>query len=387
MNIIKNRKNVSSTFKFGIKNTLLGYNNLIKSDDFHIDLALKWLKKSYNAVDGNGFAAGYSLNENKWREAYPETTGYILETIIKYDINNRNISKFNVEKIKNWLLSIQNDDGSFPGGVGTIGNPSVFNTGQILIGLIEYYKLNKKDQNVLDSIVNACDWLISVQEKDGSWIKYSYNSIPHAYYTRVAYPLIETGKIIDKLDYIDAGKSQIYWTLSMQNKNGFFDYMGFTKENNQKPFTHTISYTLRGLLESFLLIEEQEILDKTKKTLDKLLRVYEIGKKLNGQYNSKWKAGGNYLCLTGNVQLAYIFIKYYKISKDIRFLNAAYKMIDDVKSKQILNHRIKNIEGGIPGSYPIFGNYMKFYFPNWAIKFFIDSLFEKKNSIDNLKKR
>ena len=71
-----------------------------------------------------------------------------------------------------WLLSIQKDDGSFPGSYGDFKNQRsiVFNNGQILLGLVDYY-LDQKDEILFKKIVKCADWLIGIQEPDGSWKK------------------------------------------------------------------------------------------------------------------------------------------------------------------------------------------------------------------------
>jgi hypothetical protein len=59
-------------------------------------------------------------------------------------------------------------------------------------------------------------------------------------------------------------------------------------------------------------------------------------------------------------------------------VNAAFKAIDEVKRAQTLAHTNGGIRGGIPGSWPIGGEYVQFALPNWAAKFFIDALCAKR---------
>ncbi len=48
--------------------------------------------------------------------------------------------------------------------------------------------------------------------------------------------------------------------------------------------------------------------------------------------------------------------------------------MNQVKSKQDLTNSNPGIKGAIAGSFPLWGNYMTFVYPNWASKFFIDAL-------------
>jgi len=56
--------------------------------------------------------------------------------------------------------------GAFPGGLhGSEARPSVFNTGQILQGLVRAHMETKRPE-ILQAVVAAGDWLIGVQQPD-----------------------------------------------------------------------------------------------------------------------------------------------------------------------------------------------------------------------------
>ena len=75
--------------------------------------------------------------------------------------------------------------------------------------------------------------------------------------------------------------------------------------------------------------------------------------------------------------MAIIFLRLYQIAQDARLLNDALRLIDYVKATQIVDCTNPGIRGAIPGSYPIWGGYTRFAYPNWATKFFIDALLLK----------
>jgi hypothetical protein len=66
------------------------------------------------------------------------------------------------------------------------------------------------------------------------------------------------------------------------------------------------------------------------------------------------------------------------MSEDIVYLDAARKAVAFVASTQDLRTSNPNIRGAIGGSYPIYGRYARLQYPNWAAKFFIDSLLALK---------
>ena len=93
-----------------------------------------------------------------------------------------------------------------------------------------------------------------------------------------------------------------------------------------------------------------------------------------GDFDQNWKRSTDYSCLTGNAQIAGVWLKHYQTTGDVRFLNAALKLTDDVKRSQNIASMHRGICGGVQGSYPVTGKYTPFIFPNWAAKFLVDTL-------------
>jgi folate-dependent phosphoribosylglycinamide formyltransferase PurN len=72
-------------------------------------------------------------------------------------------------------------------------------------------------------------------------------------------------------------------------------------------------------------------------------------------------------------------LRLYQLGGDRRLVNAALKAIDLVKSAQLLHSADPNLRGGVPGSDPVWGDYIHMALPNWAVKFFVDALLEKRS--------
>ena len=117
----------------------------------HLESAIAWLCRAQDARDGQrdagGVAAGWSF-EDGWLPSYPETTGYIIETFVAAaDLLNRPELKARALRMVDWELSLQNNDGSFPGHFGEAGSrPVIFNTGQIIHGMLAGYHELGRDE-------------------------------------------------------------------------------------------------------------------------------------------------------------------------------------------------------------------------------------------------
>jgi hypothetical protein len=86
---------------------------------------------------------------------------------------------------------------------------------------------------------------------------------------------------------------------------------------------------------------------------------------------------GKFICLTGNIQMAIIWMRLYEEIGHSRYLSAAFRMLDHMKALQDINTKKEGIVGGVKGSFPIYGSYAMLKYPNWAAKFFADALMLK----------
>jgi len=111
------------------------------------------------------------------------------------------------------------------------------------------------------------------------------------------------------------------------------------------------------------------------------MRRLELSRGLAGMLDYRWRPLSYYVCLTGNVQLALIWLHMYDEHGDPRLLNASLKAIDIVKAAQAMDREEGGIKGGIPGSHPIWGDYIEHGYPNWAAKYFIDAMLAKQKAL------
>ena len=73
-------------------------------------IAVEWLLRSQYYMIDYGFGS-YRLGK-KWTTSYPETTGYIIETLIKYShLKKENEIRNCCLRAADWLLSIQKPSG------------------------------------------------------------------------------------------------------------------------------------------------------------------------------------------------------------------------------------------------------------------------------------
>ncbi len=381
----------------------------IFDNSVHCHAAVEWLFNAQDATQVGGVSAEYSFSWG-WRWPYPETNGYIIPTLFDF-ANHYNDSPLASEcrdravNIADWLLRIQLPTGAyvsgfFPAMKGSLANkasspqkPSAFETGQILMGLSRTYE-ETGEKRYLEAALKAGNWLASNQQPDGSWTV-SLRGVPHSYDSYIAWPLAKLWQLSGDRAHQQAARKCLDWCLSQQQENGYFDKCSHTRD--ELPWTHAIGYTMEGLLETGIILEENKYAEAVLKPAEALLKVYSIkGFKsfyeqqkgvLPARLDHNWKSKDKFSCLTGNAQVSLVWSKLYLLTKNIRYLNGALKLNDDLKALQNLNSGNKGIRGGIKGSHPIYGLYASFRFPNWAAKFFIDALIVEEKAMESLRKK
>lgn len=336
-----------------------------KSKEDYLENAIKWLCQAQDVNDDGGVSSQFSL-KNGWFASFPETTGYIIPTFFDYSVySGEKIYHERAIKMADWEVSIQLDDGSFQGGtIDMKPEPIVFNTGQVIFGLIDTYRFTKK-KKYLNAAVKAGEWLVKNQEKNGSWEKFTYKKIVHVYNIRTAWALMKLYEFTKNDAYLKCVEKNVEWVLKNQNKNGFF--------MNNPNVTHYIAYTIRGLLEIGLSLDNKKIIDSSFKPAQKIMKRFMVDRFIYGTYDNNWRSQDNYTCLTGDAQLSIIWQKIYQYNNDKRFFDQALIINDFLKTCQYSGGNI-NMKGAIPGSYPIWGKYFSFSYPNWATKFLADAL-------------
>jgi hypothetical protein len=356
-----------------------------KTDNsIHIKEAMRWLCHAQDVAQDGGVAGWYSFVKG-WSPSYPETTGYIIPTFFDYfHREGTGDCKDRAFRMADWLLSVQLHNGAFQcHHVGIKAEPRVFNTGQVLFGLVRAFR-ESKDVRYLEAAKNAVDFLVQTQDDDGAWRKYAFNSIPHTYYTRVAWGVLELNNIEPDERYVTCVRKNLDWALSQKQESGWYDNTAF--EKNKNPFTHTIAYFIEGLLDSGIILKEEKYIGSALDISERLMRSFEVRKFMPGEFDSDWRGNFKYSCLTGDAQMSIIWQKIYKLNGDARFLNAALKINDYLRSRQWLASPFKAMKGGIQGSDPTWGGYHPFWMPSWATKFFVDALLLEEEIMSKLEK-
>src|SRR5271157_1943310 len=138
-----------------------------------IKAAATWLMQAQDATPDDGVSYGYFPSrsiEGDWKPSYPETTGYIIPTLLdyarRYDDQGAHDRAIRMAR---WESNIQMPSGAVQGGMVCPTDqqtPAVFNTGMVLEGFVAAFQASGEDI-FLDAGRRAADFLAADLGPDG----------------------------------------------------------------------------------------------------------------------------------------------------------------------------------------------------------------------------
>jgi malonyl-CoA O-methyltransferase len=286
--------------------------------------ALEWCIA--NTVDSAGI-----LISNTKSAPYPEVSGYFIPTLMDWGKHLLAV------QFTNWLISIQNDDGSWSDSLGK--SPYTFDTGQILKGLIA---ILPKIPQAEDAIRRGCDWMITQIRPNGeittpiksAWHLPYGNILTDNIHLYAIEPLLKAGQLFGEPQYTESVNRALAHYLS---KTDLIEF---------NTLSHFHAYVLEALI-------DLGYPDIAAKGMDKMEYLQKKNGSVPAYPDVRW------VCSTGLAQYAIIWYKLGRLDPAER----AFKYLC----------RIQNDSGGFFGSYGRDAN----YFPNeeisWAAKFFLDA--------------
>ena len=269
---------------------------------------------------------------DRTNQSYPEVTGYIIPSILDWGERDMSI------RLAEWLISIQNPDGSWNASDNKIAY--TFDTGQILKGLISL--VDEKPQ-YKEAIIKGCDWIMTKQRTDGSietpddsaWGLPGGKCVPEAIHLYALQPILAASKKWNIPKYEECVKKALGFYLAQPDLTDF------------NTLSHFHAYIIEGLIDLGQT-------DRAKKAMAEIEKYQNKNGSVPAYPDVRW------ICSTGLFQYAVCW----------------YKLNDLQKGNKVFAYacKLQNKSGGWYGSY---GKKAE-YFPNeeisWSVKYFLDAL-------------
>lgn len=345
--------------------------------DTHLTAAAAWLERAQDATADDGVAAWYGIKERGWQASYPETTGYIIPTFYDYArYAGRPEFAARARRMAEWETAVQLDHGGVRAGTvdSEIVAPTIFNTGQVLFGWARAWR-ETGDPRFRNALAHAAEWLVAAQDDDGAWRRFASPFASYkinSYNTRTAYGLARAALVLDDRRLRDAARANVEWAIASARPNTWLD--DNCLDRNDRPLTHTIAYSLRGILEVGAILREDNYVEFAARMARAVALAQRADGALPGRLDNHWHAAARWSCLTGNAQMAINWLRLAALTGDDGFREHARRANRFNMRTQLVDGDTPALRGALKGSFPVDGGYMTYRCPNWAAKFFMDAL-------------
>lgn len=341
----------------------------------HISEATDWLKRAQDAGSDRGVSYGVVFGDD-FDLSYPETTGYICSTFVEQegltgddDLLNRAID------MADWEISIQLDNGAVMGGkFNTAPTPAVFNTGMVLLGWSALAS-RTREARFRSAAARAAEWLLSVQEPDGQWIRGNSryaNPQGTLYNVMAAWGLCEAGVSLGEQRYIQGAVRNAEYCMSRQHPNGWLPDCSLG--NVHEPLLHTLAYSMQGLIGIGRLTGRKDLIEGAQILADAELRIMAPDGFLPGLQRHDFSAACNWCCLTGSAQTSAVWSQLHLLTREEKYREGVRTLNRYLMARHDIRNPDPRLRGGLPGSWPVWGSYGRLQILNWATKFLVDAL-------------
>ena len=160
--------------------------------------------------------------------------------------------------------------------------------------------------------------------------------------------------------------------MGQQEPNGWF--ANNCLNDPEAPLSHTIGYTLQGILEIGIAAQREDLIAAARSGVDPLLSAASLPRGfLAGLLLLGLGTGGVLLVSDGQCSACRGLLSALRESRVRTNIDAPPdSLLNYLKALQVLEGPDPGVNGAIGGSYPLLGSYMTAGYPNWATKYFLD---------------
>src|SRR5262249_31317722 len=137
-------------------------------------------------------------------------------------------------------------------------------------------------------------------------------------------------------------------------------------DDPEHPLLHTLAYTMQGLIGIGKLTGRQDLINAARLAADAEMSVMREDGFIAGRQDSNFGAAVSWCCLTGSAQLSTVWGELYLMTQEQKYRDAMKR----INRYLLARHDIRNADprlcGGLPGSWPTWGDYGRLTILNWA---------------------
>ena len=356
----------------------------LAKDGRHVQEAVGWLVQAQNACGGRAISGGYSMNAIGWAPA--DLIASVRATPVLLAAADWLGNQTLVQKataVGNWMISTQSSPESL---CRRLDNSLVLTAACVSAYTALFNRCG--DERFLSAARASSCRLASRIERSSQYRHALRENGLHA-----AQAILEYRPFDDRAAGDAIARRLVQGVVETARPNGWLGSFG--EQSDVSVRTSRVATTAQslfccaGLLEGPLAGKaEQVAVDMAERTM---LRFERNKPRPDGEapmlaefFDSKWRLHGSHACNAGSAQMARLWLTAYRHTDDARFVNAALKILDQLKSQQALDSTDSTIRGAVPGTMPIWRSAGRPHFPTLVTSALVAALIRQERVIEEL---
>ncbi len=192
------------------------------------------------------------------------------------------------------------------------------------------------------------------------------------YNVKAAWGLCEAGYALGEERYVAAALRNAEHCLARQRSNGWLPDCCLS--DARAPLLHTLAYAMQGLFGIGTRLNRGDLTAGARLLADAELGIMQADGFLPGRQREDFSAAVDWCCLTGSAQTSIVWSDLYLLTREERYRAAVRQANRYLMARHDIRNPDSRLRGGVPGSWPVWGDYGRVRILNWATKFLVDAL-------------
>ena len=346
-----------------------------------VEEVVHWLRRAAASSHEGGVAARFDLRKNVWQSAYPETSGYLIATLVNLGVLQKNPSLLEfAEQIAEYLRSNQSADGAIDCARADLVTDAglrkplhvAFDLGAMLSGLCAVSEVNS---DFVKSTAALASFLLSKQSLDGDWKGLKYFPELGSHNSLVGSSLLKAGRLLDDQRYIDGAVRTLEYLRPRIRSDGFITGCGFGDSDMKRTFIHPFCYAIEGFQDANRLVPGLDY--PIEASLDRLVEMCDGRNLPPSHFDENFKRKSWYSAMTGIAQASTVLLRSDKQLHRVAGENLFDRLLSGIDVKS----RTGGVRGGVQSSWPFHGSYGRFTYNNWGARYLLDAYLQLPDTI------
>ena len=141
---------------------------------------------------------------------------------------------------------------------------------------------------------------------------------------------------------------------------------------------------MQGLIGIGVITKRADFLDGAVRTADSLMRLMDKDGFIPGCIGADFRGTVDWCCLTGTAQSAIVWGRLFQLTGKPAYREAMHRANLYLMRRHDIDNPDPRLRGGIPGSWPVSGDYGRLKILNWATNFFVEGLLLDKSVMNDM---